>query len=139
LGALRFFFDKFSARIPEKSSDLQHIKYYSIKSTQRYKNHPFPAIFSVKKVNSSEERIDISFKGYISSESFFKPVVYRVKAQESDAVLEILCDNYQIILMEYLDSSLFDCVFNFLLDKDDPKINRERLLESIKGSLESWK
>jgi tRNA A-37 threonylcarbamoyl transferase component Bud32 len=37
--------------------------------------------------------------------------------------------------MEYLDSSLLDCVFNFLLNKDDPKINRERLLESIKGIL----
>jgi hypothetical protein len=41
LGPLRFFFDKFSARIPEKSSDLQHIKYYSIKSTLRYKTIHF--------------------------------------------------------------------------------------------------
>jgi hypothetical protein len=165
LGALRFFFDKFSARIPEKSSDLQHIKYSSIKSTPRYKNHPFPAIFSVKNVNSSEERIDISFENSISSKSFLKPGVYRVKSQESDAVLklacyydievhkkladenlaprilghEILCDNYQIILMEYLDSPVFDCVFNFLRNKDGPKINQERLLESIKGILSRLK
>jgi hypothetical protein len=167
LGALRFFFDKFSARLPDKSSDLQHNKYSSIKSAPSYINKPFPAIFSVKKVNNSEERIEISFEDSIDSKSYLKPCVYLVKSQGRYAILklasyygvevhkkladenlaprilghEILCDSYQIILMEYLDldSSVFDCVYNYLHNNYGPKINQERLLESIKGILSRLK
>ena len=158
LGALRFFFDKFTARMVNKSSDSQHIKYSSIKSASSHNDQPFPAIFSMKKESTSQERIDIAVD-WNAKESWLNPGVYRVKVDNNYALLklacdysidvhkalaeeqlapkilghEILCDNYHLILMEYLDNAVYDSLFNFIHNSNDSenKINHQSLYNSL--------
>ena len=165
--ALAFFHKRISDRLLRKP-DQQHKEYSYLKSAYTLEDQPYPAIFSVQGVKFSFKNCKKkSSDGKDKIRQYFQPCVYLVETGDGkDAVLKItynydidshkalqtaypslvpkvigyekICDQYHLVLMEYLDNSTYRSVFEYLID---PKleIDRESLNKSLSDILEKFK
>jgi hypothetical protein len=104
-GALFFFYEKFAARMLNQSQGSGDSEYNKIKFMTSLNDQPYPAIFSVKSVDSASERIMITFQNVTKmnnnliesvDEPYFNPRVYMVKTASNEKAVLKLAHNYNI-------------------------------------------